>query len=36
MAGIDEVRERLVTDEAFRAQLAADPQAALAGYDLDD
>lgn len=36
MAGIDEVLERLVTDPAFRARLAADPDAALAGYVLSD
>jgi hypothetical protein len=34
MAGIDDVLERLVTDDAFRAQLAADPDAALASYEL--
>lgn len=34
MAGIDEVLERLVTDGEFRAALARDPAAALAGYYL--
>jgi hypothetical protein len=34
VATIDDVLERLVTDEAFRRQVAADPAAALAGYDL--
>ncbi|HEX5588845.1 MAG TPA: Os1348 family NHLP clan protein [Candidatus Limnocylindrales bacterium] len=34
MAGIDDVLERLVTDAGFRARLASDPSAALAGYDL--
>lgn len=36
MAGIDDVLERLVTDDAFRTQLASDPDAALTGYDLTD
>lgn len=34
MAGIDEVLERLVADGDFRAALARDPAATLAGYDL--
>lgn len=34
MAGIDDVLERLITDPAFKANLAADPRAALAGYQL--
>lgn len=34
MAGIDEILERLVADGDFRAALARDPAAALAGYDL--
>lgn len=34
MADIDTVLERLVSDTAFRDRLAADPAAALAGYDL--
>lgn len=34
MAGIDEVLERLVTDPAFRARLAAGPDGALSGYTL--
>lgn len=36
MAALDDVLERLVTDEAFRARLATDPEVALAGYDLSD
>lgn len=34
MADIDDVLERLVTDPAFRARVAADPSRALAGYAL--
>lgn len=34
MADVDDVLERLITEEAFRQRLAADPAAALAGYDL--
>jgi hypothetical protein len=34
MAGIDDVLERLITDDRFREQLATDPDTALAGYDL--
>ncbi|MCI0345569.1 MAG: hypothetical protein L0221_09030 [Chloroflexi bacterium] len=36
MAGLDDVLERLVADPSFRQRLAADPSAALAGYDLSD
>jgi hypothetical protein len=36
MAGLDEVMERLLVDEEFRARLAADPAGALAGYSLSD
>lgn len=36
MAGIDDVLERLVTDDAFRTQLASDRDAALTGYELSD
>jgi hypothetical protein len=35
MSDFDAVLERLVTDQAFAAALAADPAAALAGYRLD-
>jgi hypothetical protein len=34
MAGLDDVLERLVADPSFRQRLAANPSAALAGYDL--
>src|SRR5258706_11037427 len=34
MAGIDDVLERLLTDTRFAKQLATDPVAALAGYEL--
>ncbi|HTJ40333.1 MAG TPA: hypothetical protein VL738_44625 [Dactylosporangium sp.] len=34
MSDFDEVLERLLGDPAFKAQLAADPQGALAGYRL--
>ncbi len=34
MAGIDDVLERLVTDAGFARDLAQDPAAALAGYEL--
>jgi hypothetical protein len=34
MPGLDDILERLVNDEGFRARLAADPAGALAGYDL--
>jgi hypothetical protein len=36
MSDFDTVLERLVTDEAFKAALAADPTAALSGYQLSD
>jgi hypothetical protein len=36
MAGLDDVLERLVADPSFRQRLAANPSAALAGYDLSD
>jgi len=36
MAGIDDVLERLLKDAAFAQQLARDPVAALAGYELSD
>jgi hypothetical protein len=36
MSDFDTVLERLVTDPAFKAALAADPAAALSGYQLDD
>lgn len=35
MSDFDAVLERLLTDPAFAAALAADPAAALAGYRLD-
>ncbi|HEX6871107.1 MAG TPA: hypothetical protein VF163_08415 [Micromonosporaceae bacterium] len=35
MSDFDEVLERLLTDPAFQAALAADPDATLAGYHLD-
>jgi hypothetical protein len=35
MSDLDEVLERLLTDTAFQHALAADPDAALAGYHLD-
>jgi hypothetical protein len=35
MSDFDEVLERLVTDPAFQARLAADPRSALAGYRLE-
>jgi hypothetical protein len=34
MAGLDEVLQRLAADDRFARQLANDPKAALAGYDL--
>ncbi|HEV2783430.1 MAG TPA: Os1348 family NHLP clan protein [Actinophytocola sp.] len=34
MAGLEDALERLATDPAFKAQLATDPRAALAGYEL--
>lgn len=36
MSGIDEVLERLVTDQRFREQLRQDPATALSGYVLYD
>src|SRR5262249_5790474 len=36
MSDFDTVLERLLTDGAFRSALAADPAAALAGYQLSD
>lgn len=36
MSDVDEVLERLVTDQAFRAQLRDDPVTALGGYDLGE
>jgi hypothetical protein len=36
MAGVDEVLERLVTDQAFRTALRDDPVGALDGYDLQE
>jgi len=36
MSDFDAVLERLVTDPAFTAALAADPAAVLSGYDLSD
>jgi hypothetical protein len=36
MSDIDDVLERLVTDEGFRAALADDPAAALTGYSLGE
>lgn len=36
MADIDDVLERVVTDAAFRSELARDPGAALAAYDLSE
>jgi hypothetical protein len=36
MSDFDRVLERLVADQDFRATLAADPDAALGGYHLDD
>jgi hypothetical protein len=34
MAGLQDALDRLRSDPAFRAQLATDPRAALAGYEL--
>src|SRR6266545_5529520 len=36
MSDFDTVLERLLVDPGFKAQLAADPSTALAGYQLDD
>src|SRR5215475_15797872 len=36
MSDFDKVLERLVSDPAFQAAMAADPDRALAGYTLDD
>ena len=35
MTDFDDVLERLLTDPVFQARLAANPEAALAGYRLD-
>ena len=34
MPGIEDALARLITDPAFKAQLATDPRSALAGYEL--
>jgi hypothetical protein len=36
MSDVDEVLEKLVTDQAFRTKLRDDPAAALGGYDLEE
>ena len=34
MPGLEDALARLITDPAFKAQLATDPRSALAGYEL--